>query len=185
MNKKQKTLFELLRDRPRWTRFQNFDVESSLDTFEDWAERVEKTFDSLVAELKARRDDYQKQLESEQKEYAEEFNYDCKLTIDRIITQLTIKIKELDWVLLLLDSAEKKDLTKTVWLCYNPRCDCDESEPNGVCCISCANVDSCQREGKLCDIIMTVNEPSECNFVTEKDCAENPTEKKENPTGEN
>jgi len=44
----QKTLLELLKDRPRWTRFQNFDTEKSCDELEECLERIEFSVGGLM-----------------------------------------------------------------------------------------------------------------------------------------
>jgi len=51
MSEPKKTLGDSLKNRPRWTRFQNFDTESSLDAFEDWAEKLEKTVEKFLERL--------------------------------------------------------------------------------------------------------------------------------------
>lgn len=68
MIEKQKTLLELLRNRPRWTRFQNFDVEESNAGLEKCLEEIEFSVEGLVAELQKRILD----LQAEQKMW-----YDC------------------------------------------------------------------------------------------------------------
>lgn len=70
-------------------------IEKDIVQFED----VKSIILSKIKIIQNRRDAYQRQLEIEEQDLLTEFNDDCKRSLIRTISNLMLKLKELDFVL--------------------------------------------------------------------------------------
>jgi len=109
-----KTLLELLKNRPRWTRFQNFDLETSVDELEKCFEEIEVSVEGLVEEIQDQRDKYQK--------ISDMSKSDSMMALSDVI-------KLFDWVLAKLDQdhtvteatkSHKDHATSLCYITYSP-----------------------------------------------------------------